>query len=103
MNDGQRMTEPSSAQPESFSVLPLSTQATRSAGTPALSTLASRRAEIDAKQEQVEALLDEAGAEALLLLESANIAWLAGAPLCQGIPDPAEWPALWLTPNQRWL
>jgi Xaa-Pro aminopeptidase len=97
MNDVEGTTESGSAQSEPFAVLPLSTEPS------APSTLPSRRAEIDAKQERVEALLTEAGAEALLLIESANIAWLTGAPLCQGIADPAEWPALWLTPNQRWL
>jgi Xaa-Pro aminopeptidase len=62
-----------------------------------------RRAEVEAKQEQVNALLAEAGADALLLIEPANIAWLSGASLWQGIPDPAEWPALWLMNHQRWL
>jgi Xaa-Pro aminopeptidase len=88
--------EPSPAlEPLPLAEAPLSTQPS------ALST--PRRAEIDAKQERVAALLAEAGADALLLLESANIAWLTGAPLCQGLPDSVEWPALWLTNNQRWL
>src|SRR5437763_1202735 len=62
-----------------------------------------RRAEIEAKQEQVAALLGEVGADGLLLLDPANIAWLAGAALTHGIPDPVDWPALYLTPAQRWL
>src|SRR4051812_11848256 len=67
----------------------------------ALST--ARRAEIEAKQDRVAGLLAEAGADGLLLLDPANIAWLAGAPLCHGIPDPADWPALFLNATQRWL
>jgi Xaa-Pro dipeptidase len=62
-----------------------------------------RRTEIEAKQERVAGLLDESRTEGLLLLDPANIAWVAGAPLCHGIPDPADWPALFLTANQRWL
>src|SRR5437016_5773694 len=53
-----------------------------------------RRQEIDAKQEMVAGLLAEAGADGLLVLDPANIAWLTCAPLCQGYADPAEWPAL---------
>src|SRR5262245_29131674 len=67
------------------------------------SLLAERRADIDAKQERVAALLVEAGADGLLLTDPANVAWLAGAPLGQGLPDGNERPALWLTTNQRWL
>src|SRR3954454_11721330 len=62
-----------------------------------------RRAEIEAKQDRVAGLLAEAGADGLLLLDPANIAWLSGAPLCHGIPDPADWPALFLNATQRWL
>jgi Xaa-Pro aminopeptidase len=67
------------------------------------SPLAARRADIDAKQERVAALLVEAGADGLLLLDPANVAWLAGAPLGQGLPDGNERPALWVTTTQRWL
>src|SRR5436190_5710442 len=70
---------------------------------PGVDTVPPRRAEVEAKQEQVNALLAEAGADALLLVEPANIAWLTGASLWQGIPDPAEWPVLWLMNHQRWL
>src|SRR5215210_7447181 len=72
----------------------------KSHGTHALSE---RRVELEAKQDRVAGLLSECGADGLLLLDPANIAWLAGAPLCHGIPDPADWPALYLTANQRWL
>src|SRR5437764_8165653 len=67
------------------------------------SLLSDRRAEIEAKQGRVAELLAEVGADGLLLLDPANIAWLAGAPLCHGLPDPADWPALYLTATQRWL
>ncbi len=67
------------------------------------SALRTRRAEIDAKQEQVAALLAEAGADGVLLLDPANLAWLTGAALGRDIADPAEWPALYLTPTGRWL
>src|SRR3954447_4057219 len=67
------------------------------------STDTARRAEIEAKQDRVAGLLAEAGADGLLLLDPAHIAWLAGAPLCHGIPDPADWPALFLNATQRWL
>src|SRR6266481_5143969 len=62
-----------------------------------------RRSEIEAKQERVGALLAEAGADGLLMLDPANMAWLSGASLTHGIPDPADWPALYLNPTQRWL
>src|SRR5262249_53445966 len=48
-------------------------------------------------------LLGEVGAEGLLLLDPANMAWVAGAPLTANIPDPADWPALYLTATARWL
>jgi Xaa-Pro aminopeptidase len=64
---------------------------------------AERRAEIEAKQERVAELLAEARADGLLLIDPANIAWLAGASLNHGITDAAEWPALYLVSNQRWL
>lgn len=74
-----------------------------SSGTGSPPAAAGRRAEMEAKQEQVADLLVEAGADGLLLLDPANIAWLTGAPLCHGNPDPADWPALYLNTNQRWL
>jgi Xaa-Pro aminopeptidase len=67
----------------------------------ALST--ERRAEVEAKQARVAGLLAEVAADGLLLIDPANVAWLAGADLHLGIPDAAEWPAVFLLPNQRWL
>ena len=63
----------------------------------------SRKEEIEAKQERVGALLAECGADGLLMLDPANMAWLTGATLTHGIPDTADWPALYLNPTQRWL
>jgi Xaa-Pro dipeptidase len=67
------------------------------------SPLAARRSEIEAKQDRVAALLAECGADGLLMLDPANIAWLTGTSLTHGIPDPADWPALYLNAAQRWL
>ena len=63
----------------------------------------SRRQEIEAKQDRVAALLAECGADGLLLLDPANMAWLTGASLTHGIADPSDWPALYLNSMQRWL
>src|SRR5688572_1290904 len=71
--------------------------------TPHSPLLTDRRAEVDAKQERVAGLLAEVGADGLLLIDPANVAWLTGATLHHGIPDAAEWPALFLMPYQRWL
>jgi Xaa-Pro dipeptidase len=62
-----------------------------------------RRAEVEAKQDRVAGLLAEVGADGLLLIDPANVAWVAGAALNHGIADAAEWPALFLMSNQRWL
>jgi Xaa-Pro aminopeptidase len=64
---------------------------------------AERRAEIDERQAFVAGLLADAGAELLLLLEPANVAWFCGAPLGTGILDPAEQPALVVGEQLRWL
>lgn len=62
-----------------------------------------RKQEVDAKQRQIERLLTESHCEAILLFDPANLAWLTGASICQGIADAAEWPAIFLTGEQRWL
>lgn len=61
------------------------------------------RAELDRRQEFVARLLADCGAEQLLLLEPANIAWFAGAPLCRSIIDPGEQPAVVVSGAQRWV
>src|SRR2546426_7121042 len=62
-----------------------------------------RRAEIEAKQELIGKLLTDAQADGLLMLDPANVAWLCGAALHQGVTDASEWPAVFLVPTQRWL
>lgn len=62
-----------------------------------------RRSEIDAKQSILGNLIVEAGVDGLLLFDPANLGWFTGAALCLGVPDPADWPAIYLTDNQRWL
>src|SRR5262245_15211636 len=62
-----------------------------------------RKDEIEAKQKRIAKLLEESKCEAVLLFDPANLAWLTGAAICQGISDSHEWPAIYLTPDQRWL
>jgi len=64
---------------------------------------AERLAEIDERQAFVAALLGDVGAEQLLLLEPANIAWFCGAPLGTGILEPGDQPALVVGAQLRWL
>lgn len=63
----------------------------------------SRKQEVEAKQELVAGLIADASADGLLVLDPANIAWLCGSALTHGLADPAEWPALFFLPNQRYL
>jgi Xaa-Pro aminopeptidase len=62
-----------------------------------------RKDEIEAKQKRIAKLLEESKCEAVLLFDPANLAWLTGAAICQGIADSHEWPAVYLTAEQRWL
>jgi Xaa-Pro aminopeptidase len=62
-----------------------------------------RRADIDAKQARVTALLQETGCDGLLVLEPENFAWLTSGATVRGVLDPGEMPALYLSPEQRWL
>jgi Xaa-Pro dipeptidase len=62
-----------------------------------------RRADIEAKQERVASLLRETGVEGLLLLEPENFTWLTAGATSRGIIDPAASPALYCTPEARWL
>jgi Xaa-Pro aminopeptidase len=63
----------------------------------------SRKCEVDAKQRQIATLLAESGCDAVLLFDPANLAWLTSAAICEGIADSHEWPAIYLTADQRWL
>ena len=62
-----------------------------------------RRADVDAKQERVAALLQEAGCDGLLVLEPENFAWLTSGATVRGALDPGELPFLYFSPDQRWL
>lgn len=64
---------------------------------------AERAAEVAERQLRIGELLQQAGAEAALLLDGANFAWLtAGAHPCLAA-DPAEPPALFVVEKQRWV
>lgn len=62
-----------------------------------------RRADIEAKQVRVAALLQELECDGLLVLEPENVAWLTSGAGARGVLDPAELPALYLNAEQRWL
>ena len=72
-------------------------------GEPNVAPEPSRRFDIDAKQVRMAKLLEEVGGEGLLILEPENFAWLTGGAMARGILDPTELPALYFTPEQRWL
>ncbi len=62
-----------------------------------------RRADVDAKQSLVARLLGEVGCDGLLVLEPANFAWLSAGGAARAILDPASQPALYFTPEGRWV
>jgi Xaa-Pro aminopeptidase len=62
-----------------------------------------RRADIDEKQARLAALLKEADCEGLVVLEPENFAWLTSGGAARGILDRAERPALYFSPEQRWV
>jgi Xaa-Pro aminopeptidase len=62
-----------------------------------------RRADIEAKQGRVAALLRETGREGLLLLEPESFAWLTSGAISRGVIDPATAPALYCTADARWV
>ncbi|HEV3118366.1 MAG TPA: hypothetical protein VGY58_15055, partial [Gemmataceae bacterium] len=62
-----------------------------------------RRADIEAKQQRVAALLQQAGCDGLLIAEPENFAWLTSGAAARGVLDPAEAPALYFTADQRWV
>ncbi len=64
---------------------------------------ADRRADVDAKQPLIAALLKETKCENLLVLEPENFAWLTSGGMARGVLDQAAMPALWFTAEQRWL
>jgi Xaa-Pro aminopeptidase len=62
-----------------------------------------RRADINGKQSRVAGLLQEAGCDGLLILEPENFSWLTSGGTAGGALDPDERPALFYTPDQRWI
>jgi hypothetical protein len=62
-----------------------------------------RRADIEAKQVRVAALLQEVGCEGLLVQEPENVAWLTSGATPRGVLDPAANPAVYCTAEGRWL
>jgi hypothetical protein len=62
-----------------------------------------RRADLDAKQVQIAALLQEHGCEGLLALEPENFSWLTSGAMPRGNIDPVESPVVYYSAEQRWL
>lgn len=80
-------------------------QATKNATEPDLNLgeESDRRADVDAKQARVAAVLQEVGAEGLMVLEPDNFAWLTSGATPRGNLDPAELPVVYFSAEQRWL
>jgi len=62
-----------------------------------------RRADIDAKQEQVARVLDAMGCEAALLLMAAHVSWFTAGMNVRGLIAESERPAVYTNGRQRWL
>jgi hypothetical protein len=62
-----------------------------------------RRADLDAKQMRVAALLQDAGCEGLLALDPENFSWLTSGAMSRGNLDPAELPVVYYSAEQRWV
>lgn len=62
-----------------------------------------RRSDIDDKQAQVTALLEENGCEGLLVFESENFSWLTSGAAIRGVIDRSERPVLYFSKDQRWV
>jgi Xaa-Pro aminopeptidase len=68
-----------------------------------LAVVSDRRADIEAKQGRVAALLQEVGCEGLLLLEPDNFSWLTSGATPRGVLDPGAAPGVYCTAEGRWL
>ena len=68
-----------------------------------LGTPMDRRTDIEFKQSRIAALLQQAACDGLLVLQPDNFAWLTGGGAARGILDPDAFPALYFTPDARWL
>jgi Xaa-Pro aminopeptidase len=82
----------------------------QSAGTPANNVAPAaapavndRRADIDAKQAQLAALLREVGCDGLLLLDQENFSWLTSGGTARGVLDPGALPCLYVSAEGRWV
>jgi Xaa-Pro aminopeptidase len=62
-----------------------------------------RRADVDAKQARIAALLQEVGCEGLLVFDPDNFTWLTSGGGSRGSLDPGQHPALYFSSEQRWL
>ncbi len=65
--------------------------------------VAARRADIDAKQEQVASVLDAMGCEAALLFTPAHVGWFTGGLTVRGLGAEFERPGVYTNGRQRWL
>jgi Xaa-Pro dipeptidase len=68
-----------------------------------MDTAFDRRADVDAKQARVAALLQEIGCEGLLVFEPDNFGWLTSGACARGSLDLGQHPALYFSNEQRWL
>jgi hypothetical protein len=85
---------------------PTSESVVLSNGVPAPANLeagSDRRADVDRKQNEIAALLQEQGCEGLLILEPENFSWLTSGGSARGVLHPEELPVLYYTLDQRWV
>src|SRR5437588_1479966 len=73
------------------------------ASQPSLDLPSDRRADLEAKQARVAAILKEADCDGLLILEPENFSWLTTGGMARGILDSAESPAVYYSAEQRWV
>ncbi len=62
-----------------------------------------RRADVEMKQGLIAQLLRKHGRDGLLMLSPESFTWLTSGATVRGTPDPASAPALYCTPDARWL
>jgi hypothetical protein len=67
-----------------------------------LTTPSDRRADLEAKQALIGALLEEIKCEGLLVLEPENFGWLSSGGAARGLVDEGETPALYFSQEGRW-
>ena len=68
-----------------------------------LTTPSDRRSDVDEKQARIGALLSEVGCDGLLVLLPENFAWLSAGGSARGVIDQAALPALYYSPDGRWV